>query len=63
MCDLDKDKQNIVNVRMDECDIMELLRQYVSLAQRSFTESELLNVGVFNAYPDVVRRFLEGGGE
>ena len=63
MCDLDKDKQNIVNARIDDTDILELLRQYVSLAQRSFTESELLNVGIFNAYPEVVRKFLEGGGE
>lgn len=63
MCDLDKDKQNIVNATISESDVLEMLRQYVVLSQRTWTESELLKVGIFNAYPDVVRKFTQGSSE
>ena len=58
MCDLDKDKQSVTNVKMQDDDIIELLRQYVSMSQRSWSENELLKVGVFSSYPDAVRKFL-----
>ena len=63
MCDLDKDKQSVTNVKMNEDDVVELLRQYVSMSQKSWTESELLRVGVFSSYPDAVRRFLSEAHE
>lgn len=61
MCDLDRDKQNVVSAKIPDQDVIEMLRQYVALSQRTWTESELLRVGVFNAYPDAVRQFVEGG--
>ena len=48
---------------MNEDDVVELLRQYVSMSQKSWTESELLRVGVFSSYPDAVRRFLSEAHE
>jgi len=60
MCDLDHDKQKVENVRLPDDDVMELLKRYVELSQRKWTRQELESVGVFNAYPDVVDRFLAG---
>lgn len=61
MCDLDGDKQTVVSAKISDSDIMEMLRQYVSMSQKAWTETELLRVGVFNAYPEIVHKFVEGG--
>jgi hypothetical protein len=63
MCDLDRDKQNVVAATIPEPDINELLRQYVKLSGRKWSADELMRVGVFKAYPDAVRKFVEGGCE
>lgn len=62
MCDLDNDKQSVVSAKIDDSDVLYLLRQYVALSNRSWTESELMRVGVFSAYPEVVRKFLSESG-
>lgn len=63
MCDLDRDKQNVVAATIPEPDINELLRQYVKLSGRKWNVDDLLRVGVFKAYPETVKRFVEGGCE
>ncbi len=60
MCDLDHDKKSVVNSKMSDDDVLELLRQYVDFSQRTWSEEELLRVGVFSSYPELVKRFLEG---
>ena len=61
MCDLDRDKQNVVAASISEPDINELLRQYVKISGRKLSVEELLRVGVFKGYPEAVRKFVEGG--
>ena len=58
MCDLDKDKQSVETPKMQEDDIVELIRQYVTLSQKEWTEDELLRVALFGSYPDAVKKFL-----